>query len=231
MDTPVSLLVSGILIVAFFVRVLTYFYTYARNTRSRVDLPNNFHSFINDRVIPSFKDQRASGQYQFSVLLLLSEEDLADITHMPFSPSIHLGQPLVDNIFASMPQDLDSFGNYIVARPSHNSWHSEEVIFSESVILSSPFSCLWDAYVECSGQYPKCILLYSWNLPCSRCTDVIIRSLGDRLYKETSVIVAHTAYWKWSENSAEHRENEDRLNEKNTCLYMQGVCVCGLAHA
>ena len=183
--------------------------------RNIAPLPYNFHNFINNRIIPLFKDQRASSQYQFAVLVLLSEDDLADISNTSFTPSNHLDQPLVDKDYTSMPrQDSASCGNYIVARPSHNNWHSEEEIFSGGNSCS-PFSRLWDAYVKCNGHYPKCILLYSWNLPCSRCTKVITRSLKDWPYNVTNVIVAHTTYWKWSESSDEHRENEDKLKKEN----------------
>ena len=192
-----------------------------KSKRSLAPFPDNFHNFINNRIIPSFKNQRATGQYQFAVLVLLSEDDLKDISHMSFTPSNYLDQPLVDKDYTSMPRhDSASYGNYIVARPRHNNWHSEEEIFSGGnsvkLMAGSPFRHLWDAYVDHhNGDDPKCILLYSWNLPCSRCTKVIIKSLKDWPYNVTNVIVAHTTYWKLSESSDEHRENEDKLKKEN----------------
>ena len=199
MDTPAASLgsLSGILVALFFVAVLTYYCTCPSRVRkrSRAALPNNFRNFIKNRIIPSFKGQRVPGKNQFAVLLLLSERDLADITSMSFNPHNYLNQPLVDKSYLYMPRDSESqIGNYIVARPSHNEWHSEDVIFS-ALISSSLFSRLWDAYKKYNGHSPKCILLYSWNLPCSRCTKLIIRSLNDRPYSETSVIVAYNAHW------------------------------------
>ena len=173
--------------------------------------PDNFHIFITGIIIPSFKEQRLAGN-QFAVVVLLSENDLYNIFGTTFVPN-NDGQPLLDNSYASMPQNAIHYGNYIVARPSScNSWHSEEEIFGSSI--HSHFSQLWSAYMRCNGSPPKCVLLYSWNLPCSRCTDVIIRSLNDDTYRCTSVIVAHTMNWQ-RESEDEHRRNKEKLIKEN----------------
>ena len=109
---------------------------------------------------------------------------------------------------------IHCYQNYIVASPSSNSWHSEEEILGKYSSINSPFSQLWNAYVKHNGSPPKCVLLYSWNLPCSRCTDVIIRSLNDSMYRCTSVIVAHTIFWR-SESEDEHRMNTEKLSQEN----------------
>ena len=67
-----------------------------------------------------------------------------------------------------------------VARPSSNNCHSEEEIFGKYSVIDTPFYHLWSAYVERNGAYPKCILIYSWNLPCSRCTEAIIQVTGKK---------------------------------------------------
>ena len=174
-------------------------------------LPDNFHSFITATIIPSFKQQRLTGN-QFAVVVLLSEKDLYNICGTTFVPS-NGGQPLLNNSHPSMPHNAINYGNYIVARPSSSSWHSEEEIFGYSSI-NSPFSQLWTAYVRRNDSTPKCVLLYTWNLPCSRCTDVIIRSLNDSMYSSTSVIVAHTTYWQ-RESGEGHRRNKEKLVKQN----------------
>ena len=171
--------------------------------------PDNFRIFITDIIIPSFKKQRLRGN-QFAVVVLLSENDLRNILGTTFVPS-NDGQPLLDNNYGSMPQKATQYGNYIVARPISSSCHSEEEIFENR---NSPFSQLWSAYVKHNGSPPKCVLLYSWNLPCSHCTDVIIRSLNDDTYRCTSVIVAHTIFWR-SESEDEHRKNTEKLKKEN----------------
>ena len=184
-----------------------------KQDRPVIPLPDNFHHFITTSIIPSFNKQRSSG-YQFAVLLLLSEKDLVNLTQMTFSPCNSLGQPFLNRDYSTMPQYVSRYGNYIVARPRDNSCHSEEEIFGKYSSIDSPFDNLWNTYFERNHSFPKCILLYTWNLPCSRCTDVIIRSLEERQYHRTSVIVAHTIYWR-SEIELEHSRNRDKLINGN----------------
>ena len=200
-----------------------YFSSYTKKRpRSLASLPRNFRSFINDTIIPFFKDQRTTDTYQFAVLLLLSEEDMEDLTQMAFTPRDYLGHLFVNKDHPSMPSDRASYGNYIVARPRSNNYHSEEEIFKNyySFNNDSPFKHLWNAYVRRNnGTLPKCILLYSWNLPCCGCTDLIIRSLEEHPYNTTSIIVAHTTYWKWSESELVLRQNIEKLKKKNISVH------------
>ena len=177
--------------------------------RTLTSLPSNFHNFITTTIIPSFEKQRLT-RYQFAVVVFLSKKDFNNICDMPFVPS-YGGQPLLNNSHPSMPQNAI---NYIAARPSSDGCHSEEEIFGKYSSINSPFSQLWSAYVRRNGSPPKCILLYSWNLPCSRCTDVIIRSLNDNMYSCTSVIVAHTIFWR-SESEDKHRKDKEKLKKEN----------------
>ena len=189
----------------------------ANRKRMLTSLPNNFHNFITTIIIPSFEKQRLTG-YQFSAVVLLSEKNFNNICSTTFVPG-YGGQPLLDNSHPLMPNNATHYGNYIAARPISNSWHSEEEIFGKYMYssLDSPFRQLWTAYMRRNRSTPKCVLLYTWNLPCSRCTDVIIRSLNDSMYRCTSVIVAHTIYWR-SESEEEHRENEKKLKKENIAV-------------
>ena len=177
-------------------------------------LPDNFHSFITAIIIPSFKQQRLTGN-QFAVVVLLSEKDLYNICGTTFVPS-NGGQPLLDNSHPSMPHNTTHYGNYIVARPN-SSWHSEEEIFGKYSSHDSPFSQLWSAYEKLNHSPPKCVLLYTWNLPCSRCTDVIIRSLNDNMYRCTSVILAYSTYWQ-KELEGQRIENKEKLKKENIAV-------------
>ena len=177
--------------------------------RTLTSLPNNFHNFITATVIPSFEKQRLIG-YQFAVVVFLSEKDFNNICDTTFVPS-YGGQPLLDKYHPSMPKNAI---NYQAAHPSSDGCHSEEEIFGKYSSINSPFSRLWSAYMRRNGSPPKCVLLYSWNLPCSRCTDVIIRSLNEDTYSCTSVIVAHTTYWQ-RESEDEHRKNTEKLKKEN----------------
>ena len=181
--------------------------------RPNIRLPYEFNDFIIQKIIPHFKDQRIKN-YQFAVVLLLSEKDFKNINRTIFNPSNTSGKPITDNTHSSMPQNSADNGNYIVARPENDSYHSEELIFGQYSVEGSLFSRLWRAYVNNNGANPRYVLIYSWNLPCSRCTEVIIRSFREEPYNHTNVIVAHTICWK-SEGDWIHERNRQKLSSKN----------------
>ena len=178
-------------------------------------LPCNFHDFIVQKIVPCFNDQRLTA-YQFAVVVLLSEDDFDNIFQTRFLPSNFWGKPILNKTVSLMPQDLTKYRNYVVARPNGNNYHSEEEIFGQYSVTDSPFSHLWSAYVKHhAGAYPECVLIYSWNLPCSRCTDIIIRSLREEPYNRASVIVAHTIFWNRSETESQHKMNTEKLKCEN----------------
>ena len=180
-------------------------------------LPRNFSKFIIDTIVPFFKEQRLTAN-QFAVVVLLSEEDLDNICGTRFVPS-NGGKPILNKYHPAMPHNEIHYRNYIVARPN-GSWHSEEEIFGKHHSTDNPFSRLWSAYMRRNGSPPKCVLLYTWNLPCSRCTDVIISSLNDDTYRRTSVIVAYSTYWQ-GELGSQYMENEEKLQKEN--ITVEGV--------
>ena len=179
--------------------------------RAILPLPRNFSKFIIDTIVPLFNKQRLTAN-QFAVVVLLSEEDIDNIGSTRFIPS-NGGKPILNKYHPAMPHNAIHYSNYIVARPN-NRWHSEEEIFGKYSSIDSPFSRLWTAYIKRNHSRPKCVLLYSWNLPCSRCTDVIIRSLNDDTYSCTSVIVAYSTYWQ-KELGSQYIENEGKLKKEN----------------
>ena len=182
--------------------------------RAILPLPKNFSRFIIDIIVPFFEKQRLTAN-QFAVVVLLSEDDIDNICGTRFVPS-NGGKPTLNKYHPSMPHSASHYGNYIVARPN-SSWHSEEEIFGKCSSNDSPFSQLWTAYVRRNGSTPKCVLLYTWNLPCSRCTDVIIRSINDNMYRCTSVIVAYSTYWQ-KELGDQYIENKEKLKKENIAV-------------
>ena len=171
-----------------------------------------FHDFVVQKIVPYFNNQRE--RYQFAVVLLLSESEFNNINQTRFTPSNLWGQPILNRDFSLMTQDSANYGNYIVTRPSSSSCHTEEEIFGQYSVVGSPFRHLWSAYIKRNSASPKCILIYPRILPCSHCTDVIIRSPGEQPYSNTNVIVAHTILWK-SENDLNHKNNREKLMNKN----------------
>ena len=182
--------------------------------RAILPLPKNFSRFIIDIIVPFFEKQRKNAN-QFAVVVLLSEDDIDNICGTIFVPS-NGGQPTLNNSHPSMPHSASHYGNYIVARPN-SSWHSEEEIFGKCFSINSHFCELWTAYMRRNHSPPKCVLLYTWNLPCSQCTDVIIKSLNDSMYRRTSVIVAYSTYWQ-GELGAQYIENKEKLKKENIAV-------------
>ena len=123
--------------------------------------------------------------------------------------------PITNNSKLSMPDD---YHNYIVARPLNDSHHAEEVILEN-------LNQLWKGFMSHNhGIPPKCLILYSWNFPCTRCTDLIIRSFNKPPYKSVSVIVAATAYWEKELHETRH-QNEAKMKGEHFCVseYYRGI--------
>ena len=195
------------------------------------DVPTPFKRFINETIIEYFKDQRSLGQQQFAVVLV-SDRDFYNTTHntMSFAPN-KTGRPVLDREYSVMPRDKCTYHNYIVARPEDNNHHSEEEIFRKtlfqgnefdrSVTHESHFTYLWRAYRNRHNTPPKYILLYSWNQPCSRCTDVIIEAFEESPYNHANVTVVYTTNWA-SEDKDEQEAARNKLVEKGiTVIYVR----------
>ena len=179
-------------------------------------LHSTIKTYIADVVIPSFKGQRAG--YQFAVVLLLSESDYKNINKLKLIPSDNEEKPLINRDQTSMPS-VEEYCNYIVACPVIAEHHHSEVEIFEKDHHSakSRFDELWSAYIRHNFTHPKYILLYSWNLPCSNCTDVIIKSLREPPYNSATVFVTHTIEW-----GGESKDQRDKSKEK---LISEGMIV------
>ena len=181
-------------------------------------LPPSIKTYIVDILIPYFKDQRVG--YQFAVVLLLSEVDYHNISEVKLSPSDTDGKPQIDNSQKTLPPNTD-YCNYIVARPTianlpEESIHSEEEIFGnyDHNSTKSRFDELWSAYyLKHSQIHPAYILIYSWNLSCQDCTDIIIKSLQKSPYDSATVLMAYTNEWK-GESSSQHLRDREKLRRQ-----------------
>ena len=181
--------------------------------RQGLTLSESFRTYIINNLIPSFMDQRAGNQ--FAVVLLLSETDYQNINEVKLSPSDINGRPKIDNSLRSLPQSTQLYCNYIVARPTiPEAIHSEQEIFaigSTDHSNNSRFNELWDAYCRQHNWIPpEYILIYSWNLPCKNCTDLIIRSLLRSPYNRATVIVVYTCEWK-EEDIPQRQHSRERM--------------------
>jgi hypothetical protein len=183
-------------------------YDHENEVRSMIDAPDDFDDFIRQAIVPKFKQQRRYDQKQFAVLLLATEKDLRDISHcqMKFRPH---DPPITNNLNLSMPDNEKEYRNYIVARPCNDNHHAEKEIFDH-------LDQLWNGFMRHNdhGVPPKCFILYSWNFPCSKCTQLIIDSFNKPRYKSVSVIVAATAFWSEEEHEI-RQQNEVKMRQEH----------------
>ena len=179
-----------------------------------IKIPSNIRNFITTRLIPDFADQRLG--YQFAVVMLLSESDYQNIEEIKYKPC-EKGKPFINPLCSSMPQ-CENYCNYIVARRDpFLDCHAEEVIFGQP----SKFTQLWYAYTLQHFPSPDYILIFSWILPCSKCTDLIIaalRKLRERpTYKEAKVFLAYVITWM-KESPTEHESNIRKLTQNGVVV-------------
>ena len=178
-------------------------------------LPSNIRTYITTRLIPDFARQRVG--YQFAVVMLLSESDYQNIEKIKYDPSNDQGKPFTNLAYSSMPQ-CEDYCNYIVARPDHSlDCHAEEVIFGQP----SKFTRLWSAYnyiMQFFFSSPDYMLIFSWILPCSKCTDLIIAALRERpAYKEAKVFLAYVITWM-KESPTVHESNIKKLTQNGVVV-------------
>lgn len=161
--------------------------------------------FTKEKIIPNFRKQARIKQ--FAVVNLWSTSDcmnkLASVKLYP-SPNVKVSRP-------SMPSRYD-YGNYIVACPtSRGKKHAEQIIFDE-------FESLYRAFHLTAGENPACIFLYSWLMPCVKCTDLIINKLELPPYNNIPVIIAYTNPNN-TDGEAIENESRKRLLNKNFTVY------------
>ena len=109
-----------------------------------------------------------------------------------------------------MPVELD-LDNYEVARPNGKK-HAEKTLMGD-------LDSLYIAYQEENiGEIPACIFLYSWLMPCVKCTELIIDKLCQPPFEDTPVIVVFTnPYQEESEVIAE--SNRQKFLRENFEVY------------
>ena len=181
-------------------------------------LPSNIRTYITTQLIPDFASQRLKSQ--FAVVVMFSESDCWNIEEIKYEPSNDQGMPFTNSAYSSMPQ-CEDYCNYIVARPTHR-FHAEEEIFRQT----SKFNQLWDSYTDLLFASPDYILIFSWILPCSKCTDLIIAALRERLaYRQAKVFLAYVTIWK-KESSRKHDRNIEKLTQSGVVVE-QVVCGTG----
>ena len=167
-----------------------------------------FDKFIN-KVIGVFHRQRQERD-QFAVLIFTEESNLSRMgktKFQPCDPRAWCNTPLVNNAYPYFPRG--NLGNYLVARPDGGR-HCERIIFRQIRLLQN-------AYRRVHPGGPRCILLYSWLLPCSGCTSEILRYYSNISAPRPEMVVAYTVRW------CEVTEAENQRNIKQ--MQQAGIIV------
>jgi deoxycytidylate deaminase len=115
---------------------------------------------------------------------------------------------LVDNSFVSFPTD-DDLVNYIVARPDQRyspPLHTEEILLSRFDALKNRFP----------GSPISTVLIYSWLMPCSGCTKLLIQKFKNCPCK---VIVAYNSDWTKAISDEDNQENRNLLRGAGIDVY------------
>ena len=157
-----------------------------------------FDKFIIEKVISVFHWQRQERD-QFAVLIFTEESNLSKMEYTrfkPCDPRARCNTPLVNNNYPCFPRG--DLGNYLVARPDEGR-HCEKIIFCQIHLLQK-------AYRRVHPRGPRCIILYSWLLPCSGCTREILRYYSNISAPRPKMVVAYTVLW---------REVADTENQRN----------------
>ena len=184
--------------------------------------PHGFERFIRHDVIMKFEGQRQV-KFQFFVVVLASEDDLRNLQCMTFHPhdTLSPGQPLINNQELTMPM-TNNYGNYIVARFESCAYHSEEVVFGPK--YDNPFSQLWSAYSRRNGgRRPKAIILYSWNFPCGRCTNLMVNELSQPEYSGSHVMLTYSRIWDSEEGYPHVADRNMEMWKERTGAHIQHV--------
>lgn len=162
--------------------------------------------FIQNSVISRFRSHREVPQAQFAVLVF-SPMEFSNISQTNIRAAQEEGSArwVYTSSTAVCFPAIQSFTNFVVAR-KYGPRHSEELIFD--------YGDLEDLCRKCVQQPIKTLLLYSWLMPCSKCTSRII-SEKNKLNGGRRMVVVYTADWV-----------EERNNERNReCLRCNGVFV------
>lgn len=179
-------------------------------------LSTEFDQFIVHKVISVFHRQRQEG-YQFAVLLITAESNLLmntmdDIEFHPCDPQ-H-GTPLVNNEYPDFPPINDRV-NYIVTRP-HEKKHCEMIMLRQAHDLWRDYGRMVSRTSVRQSRGRPCIILYSWFLPCSSCTDKILSyySVFKQIFKNSlpPMIVVFTANLHKKKKS-NNRKNIERMKQ------------------
>ena len=147
---------------------------------------NQLRNLVEYRLVPDFKTGGLvlRGKSQFAVAILLPDTQWKDFTYKPCKDGDGK-KPLIDSSSSLSPPG-GKYGNYLAARPNYGE-HSETQILDKLHNLYNQYKVIHD------GKPPKALLLYSWIVPCVKCTDAIVAKLAREPFNSIPTkVIAYT---------------------------------------
>lgn len=170
---------------------------------ARLVSDHDFAEFIKDEVIRRFIYHRDDSHQQFAVLVF-SPFEFPNISQTNIVAARELNS--VRSAFTSPDKYYPAgrhFTNFIVARPNGPA-HAEEIIFDYGDLNNL-------CEERCIQQPIRTLLLYSWLMPCSECTERIIEENG-RLNGGRRMVVVYTKDWIEEEDNQRIRNRNSLRN-------------------
>ena len=160
-------------------RLIAQACVYATSRSGSVQHKATEYHNLTQRVVKLFKTQRQE-KHQFAVLFLSSQDYIADVAFQTKTGPVYSPEEATDSSKPIFPLDRD-LHNFVTARP-HRKWyacrkrHAEEQLLDKFDLLKTSFE---------SSRFNRCrtVVLFTWILPCKKCTTQIINKLGGRGHK------------------------------------------------
>lgn len=138
-------------------------------------------------VIDMFNGQRIEGN-QFAVLFLMEDSNFTEMKFRTKEKTVRTTAEATNSKYPIFPS-TNMLYNYVCARP--DKYNPQKKLHAE-VLLLARLDSLLRSYRSC-GHNCQLTVLYTWLLPCPKCKDKIIETLGSSGdYSRYQVILAYS---------------------------------------
>ncbi len=155
--------------------------------------------YVEKIIRPSFKAQARGKQY--AVVVFWTKKNVQTGFRDHFQ---HIS---IDSRVESMPNESE-YTNHIVARPDRvkkkKTKHSE-------IILMEKLDGLYEAFKLQTEERLHAIFLYSYLMPCTKCSRVIMKKISTLPYNHLPILIAYSKPY--------HNSDATLLNSNNIFLY------------
>ena len=152
---------------------------------------------------------------QFAVAALLPDTQWRNFRYIPSNSG---GQkPIIDKQNSLSPPKASTYNNYLAARPTRRK-HSETQILDRLDDLYNKYKA------NHGGQSPQVLLLYSWIVPCKKCTDDIVAKLTNEPFNSIPTkVVAYTTRGTTTKCTCDVKYTEEKFKNTGIDLFRVGI--------